>query len=97
MLIRIVKLSFHHEHISTFKEVFENSKEKIRSFEGCRLLELYNDKVHKNIFFTYSYWDSEENLNNYRHSDYFKEVWSNTKILFNDKPEAWSVDRLHKS
>ena len=97
MLIRIVKLSFHPEHISTFKEVFEKSKDKIRNFEGCRLLELYNDKAHKNIFFTYSYWDSEEDLNNYRHSDYFKEVWSNTKILFNDKPEAWSLDRLHKS
>jgi quinol monooxygenase YgiN len=97
MLIRIVKLSFHPENIPTFLEVFETSKEKIRNFEGCRLLELYNDKAAKNIFFTYSYWDSEEDLNNYRHSDYFKDVWSNTKPLFNNKPEAWSVDRLHSS
>ena len=51
MLIRIVKLSFHQEHIPTFKAVFEKSKEKIRNFEGCRLLELYNDKEHKNIFY----------------------------------------------
>lgn len=97
MLIRIVKLSFHQEHIPTFKAVFEKSKEKIRNFDGCRLLELYNDKEHKNIFFTYSYWDSEEDLNKYRNSDYFKKVWSSTKTLFNDKPEAWSVNRLHKS
>ena len=24
----------------------------------------------------------------------FDEVWTFTKKLFNDKPEAWSVDRL---
>jgi hypothetical protein len=24
----------------------------------------------------------------------FKEVWSFTKKLFNNKPEAWSVDKL---
>lgn len=97
MFIRIVKLSFHSENISSFLEIFEKSKEKIRNSDGCRLLELYNDKSDKGIFFTYSYWDSEEDLNKYRHSDFFKEVWSNTKPLFKNKPEAWSVDRLHSS
>lgn len=97
MLIRIVKLSFHLDTIPAFLQIFENSKEKIRNSDGCRLLELYNDKSDKGIFFTYSYWDSENDLNNYRNSDYFKEVWSNTKPLFNKKPEAWSVDKLHSS
>ena len=96
-MIRIVKLSFHLDNVPNFLEIFENSKEKIRNSNGCRLLELYNDKHDKRIFFTYSYWDSEEDLNNYRHSDYFNEVWSKTKLLFNKKPEAWSVDRLHRS
>jgi len=48
------------------------------------------------VFFTYSYWDSEKDLNNYRDSQLFKEVWSNTKILFNLKPEAWSVDKISR-
>lgn len=97
MLIRIVKMSFHQENIPVFLDIFESSKEKIRNSHGCRLLELYNDKNDKGIFFTYSYWDTEEDLNNYRNSDFFKTVWGNTKILFNDKPQAWSVDRLHSS
>jgi len=97
MLIRIVKLSFHQENIPAFLTIFENSKEKIRNSHGCRLLELYNDKNDKGVFFTYSYWNSEEDLNKYRNSDFFKEVWGNTKVLFNKKPEAWSVDRLHSS
>jgi heme-degrading monooxygenase HmoA len=63
---------------------------------GCNHLELLNDIKTSNIFFTYSYWDSENDLNNYRDSELFKEVWSKTKVLFNDKPEAWSVEQQVK-
>lgn len=94
MFIRIVKLSFHEEHIDTFLQIFESSKLKIRGFEGCQFLELYRDKKNSNVFFTYSYWNSEDALNNYRHSDFFNSVWSKTKVLFIAKPEAWSVDKL---
>ena len=94
MFVRIVKLSFHEENIPAFLENFELNKEKIRNAPGNRLLELYQDKNNKSIFFTYSYWETEADLENYRNSGLFKEVWSFTKKLFNDKPEAWSVDKL---
>ena len=94
MLVRIVKLSFHQENIPAFLENFELVKNQIRNFPGNRLLELYQDKTNASIFFTYSYWDSEEDLENYRKSELFTEVWDFTKKLFNDKPEAWSVDKL---
>lgn len=94
MFVRIVKMSFHPEHIDTFLANFEKKKQFIRNSPGCRLLELYRGKQDANIFFTYSYWDKEEDLENYRHSELFKEVWAETKVLFNDKPEAWSVDKV---
>lgn len=94
MFIRIVKMSFHAEHVDAFLENFEQVKNKIRSSDGNRLLELYRDKNNPEIFFTYSYWESEQDLENYRHSELFNEVWTFTKKLFNDKPEAWSVDSL---
>lgn len=94
MLTRIVKLSFKPENIEGFLDIFENSKTLIRAFEGCEFLELYRDKHQTNIFFTYSYWVSENHLENYRHSALFKSIWSKTKVLFNAKPEAWSVDTL---
>ena len=50
------------------KKLLSKYKTKIRAFEGCNFLELYRDKHNTNIFFTYSYWDSEDDLNNYRHS-----------------------------
>ncbi|MFS4481399.1 putative quinol monooxygenase [Hyunsoonleella sp. 2307UL5-6] len=94
MLTRIVKLSFKPEDIEVFLDIFESSKTLIRAFEGCEFLELYRDKHQTNVFFTYSYWVSENHLENYRNSTLFKSIWSKTKVLFNAKPEAWSVDTL---
>ncbi len=94
MFVRIVKMSFSHENIPAFLENFELMKSKIRSAQGNCLLELYQDKTDPCIFFTYSYWESEDDLENYRKSELFNDVWTYTKRLFNAKPEAWSVDKL---
>ncbi|HEX9980138.1 MAG TPA: antibiotic biosynthesis monooxygenase family protein [Flavobacterium sp.] len=94
MFIRIVKLSFHEHYIEDFLSNFNIMKEQIRNAPGNRLLELYRDKTNGNVFFTYSLWDTEQDLENYRNSELFSEVWTFTKKLFNAKPEAWSVDRL---
>ncbi len=94
MFIRIVKMSFHEEHIPKFLENFDLMKTKIRSSEGNKFLELYQDKTNPCIFFTYSIWEREEDLENYRQSALFDEVWTFTKKLFNDKPEAWSVNKM---
>lgn len=87
-------MRFHEDKIEAFLNNFEEVKHHIRNFEGNRFLELYQDKNDNRIFFTYSYWENEEALENYRKSDLFEGVWSYTKTLFSDKPEAWSVDRL---
>lgn len=94
MFVRIVKMSFDPSKIEEFLDHFERNKIHIRNFDGCQLLELYRDKSQTNVFFTYSYWNREEDLELYRQSDLFKTVWSQTKRLFNDKPEAWSVEKL---
>ena len=87
-------MSFHEEHIQAFLDNFELMKTHIRNAPGNRFLELYQDKNNKCIFFTYSYWETEDDLENYRKSELFYDVWEFTKKLFNDKPEAWSVDKL---
>ena len=94
MFVRIVKLGFEEKHIETFVANFHKNKRAIRNFKGCEFLELYRDKNNTNVFFTYSYWQSETDLENYRHSDLFKSIWAVTKPIFNMKPEAWSVDKL---
>lgn len=91
MIKRLVKLTFKPQNIEDFKEIFQESKNLIKSFKGCRDVELLQDINNPCIFFTHSIWDSEKDLNSYRESDLFNSVWAKTKVLFDAKPEAWSL------
>lgn len=91
-MIRIVKLTIAEGKIESFLNVFNNAKDKVRKFEGCQGLELLNDLSNKNIFFTYSYWEDESNLEAYRNSEVFLGFWKRLKPLFSAKTEAWSVE-----
>lgn len=93
MIIRIVKMEFRSDAVSTFLQLFEERKQLIRSFEGCQHLELWHHATVENIFFTYSHWESEQALDKYRFSALFKDTWAKTRILFSEKPEAWSVNQ----
>ncbi|MCB4808430.1 antibiotic biosynthesis monooxygenase [Tamlana sp. 62-3] len=94
MLIRIVKMGFYKQNIEVFLEDFNAHKQDIRNFEGCQFLELYRDVNDPTVFFTYSYWENEDALENYRKSDLFSQVWGKTKPLFSKPPKAWSVEKL---
>lgn len=96
MFVRIVKLTFEPSAVEEFTEVFEKNKAQIRSTPGCSFLELYREKDQRNVFFTYSYWDSEKHLEAYRKSDFFREIWSGIKTRFSERPEAWSVEKLQR-
>lgn len=93
-MIRIVKMTFHEEKIPAFLQKFEQIKHKIRGFEGVEHLSLLRDKHHTNVFFTYSIWRSEADLENYRNSDFFKSFWIELKPYFADKTLAWSTDAV---
>ncbi len=95
-LIRVVRMTFRPEEVPAFLENFEKHKILIRNFPGCRHLELWQDENQKNIFVTYSHWESEAALNQYRDSQLFKSVWSFTKTLFSEKPQAWSTKKLQE-
>lgn len=94
MFTRIVKMEFEAKNVPTFLANFETVKSKIRNFPGCLFLELYNDKKDPTVFFTYSKWEHENDLEKYRKSELFKGVWATTKPMFRSKAQAWSVDTL---
>lgn len=91
MIVRIVQMTFRHEHIKTFTDLFDGRKQTIRGFKGCTHLQLWQDSKNPAIFFTYSHWESEADLDHYRFSEFFKDTWGKTKALFAEKPQAWSV------
>ena len=91
MLIRIVRMTFKTSEVDTFLAMFDGTKQKIRNFKGCQHLTLLRDAHHGNIFMTYSIWENEAALEQYRHSDLFKSTWKKTKQWFADKPLAYSA------
>jgi (4S)-4-hydroxy-5-phosphonooxypentane-2,3-dione isomerase len=91
-VIRIVKMHFKQEHISDFLELFETIKNKIRNVDGCKSVTLLQSKTDAGIFFTYSHWQAEQDLENYRTSELFIKTWKTIKPWFAERGEAWSVD-----
>ena len=96
MIIRIVKLSIDPLKLDEFLSKFEFVKRDIRTFQGCRHLELLVDSSGSGIVFTYSYWDSLQAIEGYRNSPLFKSVWINVKPMFIAKAEAWSLEKLQE-
>jgi len=93
MIIRVVKMHFREEEVENFARLFEERKSLIRNFEGCTHLELWQEKNNPALFFTYSWWDSEEHLDAYRRSHFFEETWTLTRAKFSAKAEAWTVEQ----
>ena len=88
-------MHFKKECVQDFEQMFDEIKLEIRGQQGCNLLELYQDKNNLQRFYTYSYWEDEAALNNYRHSELFREIWPRTKALFDQKPIAHSLHKIH--
>jgi len=91
-MIRIVQLTFKEEHVQDFLDHFETVKHAINNFPGCIGMKLLKDKKQKGVVFTYSEWESEQDLENYRNSELFGGIWPKVKQWFDDKPLAWSND-----
>lgn len=86
---------FKTDQVAAFKTLFEEHKSDIRAVKGCHRLELLQDQNQQNVFFTYSWWEEENNLIDYKNSELFGKVWPATKALFLDKPEAWTLEQVH--
>ncbi|MES2800537.1 MAG: antibiotic biosynthesis monooxygenase family protein [Bacteroidota bacterium] len=92
MIIRIVKLHFSEDRMEDFLTHFESVKQKVNSFPGCLGMKLLRDIEDPCLIMTYSHWEKAEDLENYRKSSLFGEIWPKIKPWFDQKPEAWSME-----
>ncbi len=92
MVIRIVKLEFQADKIESFLEFFENVKFQVNGFPGCKGMQLHQSQSNPSLIFTYSIWEREEDLEHYRTSDTFSNIWPKIKVWFAAKPEAWTLN-----
>ncbi|MEF8815278.1 MAG: antibiotic biosynthesis monooxygenase [Salinibacter sp.] len=90
MLVRIVRMTFAPNTVDQFLDQFDEAAPLIRSFSGCRHLELWRDLDASAVCTTYSHWKHPEALATYKDSDLFRHTWSAVTPLFADRPRAQS-------
>ena len=74
-----------------FSKLFRKSEAAIVAQPGCRSLELLHATGDPDLVFTFSRWENEEALQEYRASGLFLSTWTEVKKLFSDKAEAWTL------
>ena len=91
MVVRIVRMHFREEAVAQFLTIFESNKIAIRNFPGCRHLELLKDINHPGTYMTISHWEHTDDLEAYRKSELFVNVWARVKKLFVARTEAFTT------
>jgi quinol monooxygenase YgiN len=94
MITRIVRMRFRPEAVDTFMSIWQESRQHIRARQGCLEANLYKDHGQDHVFYTLSRWASPADLEAYRKSELFGQVWPRTKALFASPPEAHSLESV---
>jgi heme-degrading monooxygenase HmoA len=83
-------------HVETFLEIFHQHKNAIRAVKGCTHLELLRDVQNPLSYTTLSYWENERDLDVYRNSALFRDVWARVKVLFGSPTLALSLEKIEE-
>ncbi len=94
MIQRVVKLFMYPDHQDAFLDIYKKHISYMANLPEVISLELFEVKNEPGKFMTISTWTSEEGLEKYRKSQYFKDIWAKIKPWFSDKPEAWTLDKI---
>ncbi|MFM6953365.1 MAG: putative quinol monooxygenase [Sphingobacteriaceae bacterium] len=94
MITRVVKLSFQPDKTAFFLRIFNQYQQLLAQSEGCTSLSLLKDVSGTSTYFTISKWNSEADLERYRQSTLFREIWRQVKPLFAEPAAAWSLEEV---
>ncbi|OFX61669.1 MAG: hypothetical protein A2046_04560 [Bacteroidetes bacterium GWA2_30_7] len=92
MIVRIVKMQVNESNKVLFKQTLKDYQPLLKKQKGCMQIDMLNDKKIKDIYYSYTIWDNEENLKKYKNSDFYKELSSKVLPLCEKEPQAWTVD-----
>ena len=90
MIVRIVRMTFQQGKLEAFEALFLQHREAIAQQPGCLGVEWITDPDAPFVRGTLSRWESTADLDAYRKSNLFAQVWPSTKALFAAPPHAQS-------
>jgi len=92
MIVRMVRMTFKPEEASRFVALYTNVSPKIKATKGCLAVGLYHDVEAEFTYATISEWESKEDLEAYRQSEFFKETWAKVKLMQSSRAVAHSYE-----
>lgn len=90
MIVRLVRLKLHPDHVAEFLAFYAQSRETIRHQPGCLNLSLLQETGDPAAFATWSCWESGRDLQRYRRSEFFRGFWPRVKSLLREPADAVS-------
>lgn len=94
MILRIVKMEVDDTRIDFFENFMNNLSEEKLTLEGCLHHDFFCEKDNRNMYYSYTIWQSEKFLNKYKKTDLFKEVTRTLRHICIKEPIAWTVENV---
>ena len=94
MITRIVKFNVKKSSIDSFGNLLKEIRSEVLAFKGCKYFDLLNDKNNKNIFFSYSIWESEYYHDQYVNSGFFKTIWEQVVMFLESDAQVHTVENF---
>ena len=92
---RIVRMTLKNEDaLQAFQNIYAKRNPYKNGVAGCLSVEILRDINESNICYTLSEWETNEALEEYRNSAYFKQTWPMVKALLSKRAEAYSLETL---
>lgn len=95
MILRLVGLPVHPDRVEELERAFAGARPRIAALPGChRVTLLRTGDDDKPDFLTLSVWTGREDLEDYRRSELFKDIWPAIRQTLREKPWAKTYDYL---
>lgn len=94
MITRIVKMSVKKDKVKDFVRYFEKYNEEIKIFDGCEHHDFLEDKNDASVFFTYTTWKSERQIERYRRSETHRLHKQKLQEFYEKDDSAWTVEKI---
>ncbi len=92
MITRLVHLQIELERCADFESYVRPRIARIAAQPGCLSVQLLQgDPGH---YFTVSEWSAQKDLDAYRDSSLFDEIWPTVKPWFSAKADAWTTTQI---
>lgn len=95
MITRIVRLTLKDESSQNdFRALYASRNPMNRGVSGCLEVKIMKDINENNVYYTVSKWTTNEALENYRSSAYFKETWPMVKSTLASKTKVFTMEEV---